>query len=125
MKFESIMKDIEKVIEEQIELELYELKGSGEPQFQVKMINGEKIAEEDIVLIDLKKTHSFMSASGTYIPIDHSNYLGLLEVFYCKKKKGLFGRESLKAINSVRKPYHLDALERGEDKRVSLKELMA
>lgn len=124
MKYENIMKDIERVIEEQIELELYELKGSGEPQFQVTMINGEKVSEENIVLIDLKRTHSFMSASGTYIPIDHSNYLGLLEVFYCKKKKGLFGKETLKAISSVRKPYHLDKLEAGEDVKVSLVELM-
>ena len=65
-----------------------------------------------------------MSASGTYIPIDHSNYIVLLEVYYCKKKKGLFGKESVKVINSIRKPFHLDALERGEEVKVSLKELM-
>ena len=124
MKWENIIKDIEKVIEEQIVLELYELKGSGEPQFQVKMIDGEEIPEDKVILADLKRTHSFMSASGTYIPIDHSNYLGLLEVFYCKKKKGMFGKESLKTINSVRRPYHLDKLESGEDVKVSLKELM-
>ena len=124
MKWDNIMQDIQTVVEEQIELELYELKGSGEPQFRVVMINGEAVMEEDLVLIDLKLKHSFMSASGTYIPIDHSNYLGLLEVFYCKKKKGLFGKESLKTINSVRKPFHRDTLERGEEVKVSLVELM-
>ena len=124
MKYENRFKDIQMVIEEQIEVDLYELKGSGEPQFRVTMINGEDVAEEDLVLIDLKLKHSFMSASGTYIPIDHSNYLGLLEVFYCKKKKGLFGKESLKTINSIRKPFHRDTLERGEEVKVSLVELM-
>ena len=124
MKYENIMEDIQKVIEEQIKLELYELKGNGEPQFLITMIDGEEVAVDDILLVDLKNTHSFMSASGTYIPIDHSNFIGLLEVFYCKKKKGLFGKESLKTINSVRKPFHIDKMERGEEVKVSLKELM-
>lgn len=124
MKWDNIVKDIQEVVEEKIELELYELKGSGEPQFRVTRINGENVAEESLVLIDLKLKHSFMSASGTYIPIDHSNYIGLLEVFYCRKKKGLFGKESLKTINSVRKPFHRDALEHGEEVKVSLKELI-
>ena len=124
MKWDNVMQDIQMVIEEQIELDLYELKGSGEPQFFVKMIDGEEIAEDEIILIDLKLKHSFMSASGTYIPIDHSNYIGLLEVYYCKKKKGLFGKESVKVINSIRKPFHRDEFERGEEVKVSLKELM-
>ena len=124
MKWDNIMQDIQKVIEEQIELELYELQGSGEPQFFVKEVNGEEISEGEIVLVDLKLKHSFMSASGTYIPIDHSNYIGLLEVYYCKKKKGLFGKESVKVINSIRKPFHRDAIERGKEVKVSLKELM-
>lgn len=124
MMYENIVKDIEMVIEEQIELEFYELKGSGEPQFKVTMIDGEVIAEEEVILINLKRTFSFMSASRTYIPIDTSNYHGFLEVYYCKKKKGLFGKESLKMINSIRKGYHKDTLERGEEVKVSLKELM-
>jgi len=123
MKYENRFQDIQKVIEEQIEVEEYELKGNGEPQFRVTMINGESVADEDIILVDLKRTFSYMS-SRSYIPIDDSNYHGLLEVFYCKKKKGLFGKESLKTINSVRKPYHRDTLERGEEEKVSLKELM-
>ena len=124
MKYESIMKDIEKVIEEAIELDFYELQGTGEPQFQVKMIDGEEIPDGNFIVVGLKKTHSFMSNGGQYIPIDHSNYLGLLEVHYCKKKKGMFGKETLKAINSIRKPFHIDALESGEEVKVSLKELM-
>ena len=124
MKWENIEKDIQMVIEEQIELELYELRGNGEPQYFVKMLDGEEIPEGEIILVDLKRTHSFMSGSGTYIPIDHSNYIGLLEVHYCKKKKGLFGKETVKAINSIRKPFHRDAFEKGEETKVSLKELM-
>lgn len=124
MKWQNVIDDIQLVMEEQIELDLYELKGSGEPQFFVKLVDGEEIPEGEIVLIDLKLKHSFMSASGTYIPIDHSNYIGLLEVYYCKKKKGLLGKESVKVINSIRKPFHRDALEKGEEVKVSLKELM-
>ena len=112
------------VIEEQIELEMMELRGNGEPQFKVTMINGEEVEADDIVLINLKRTVSYMSVSRSYIPIDTSNYHGLLEVYYCKKKKGLFGKESLKTINSVRKTYHKTALEKGEEKPVSLKMLM-
>ena len=124
MKYEDTIKDIQKVIEEQIELELYELKGDGEPQFFIKKIDGEEVAADDFVLVDLKRTHSYMSSSGTYIPLDLSNYIGLLEVFYCKKKKGLFGKENFKALNSIRKPFHWDGLESGEEEKVSLKKLM-
>lgn len=125
MMYKNIAKDIEMVIEEQIELEFCELKGSGEPQFQVKMIDGEEVSKDDVILVDLKKTFSFMSASRTYINIDTSDYHGLLEVYYCKKKKGLLGKESLKTLNSVRKTYHKTALENGEEEKVSLKKLMA
>ena len=123
-RFENIVKDIEKVIEEQIELEFLELLGDGTPQFQVKMLDGEELDEDIILLVDLKRTFSFMSATRTYINIDTSNYIGLLEVYYCKKKKGLFGKESLKTINSVRKTYHETAMECGEEKKTSLKNLM-
>ena len=123
MKYENRFKDIQMVIEEQIEVEEYELKGNGEPQFRVTMINGEPVADEDIILVDLKRTFSYMS-SRSYIPIDDSNYHGLLEVFYCKKKKGSFGKEGLKTINSIRKSFHRDTLERGEEVKVSLVELM-
>ena len=123
MQWENIKKDIKMVIEEQVELEEYELRGNGEPQFRVKMINGEVVAEEDIILVNLKRTFSYMS-SRSYIPIDDSNWHGLLEVYYCKKKKGLFGKESLKTINSFRKGYHKDALEKDEEVKVSLIELM-
>lgn len=124
MMYENIAKDIEMVIEEQIELEFLELKGSGEPQFKITMIDGEVVAEDVVMLADLKKTFHFMSATRTYINIDTSDYHGTLEVFYCKKKKGMFGKESLKTINSVRKAYHKTALENGEEVKVSLKELM-
>lgn len=123
MKYESRAKEIQMVIEENIELEFLELKGNGEPQFRVTMINGEAVAEGDIILVDLKRTFSYMS-SRSYIPIDDSNYHGLLEVFYCKKKKGMLGKESLKTINSIRKPFHRDTLERGEEAKVSLVKLM-
>lgn len=123
-RYENIVKDIERVIEEQIELEFLELLGDGTPRFQVKMVDGEELDEDTILLVDLKRTFSFMSATRTYINIDTSNYIGLLEVYYCKKKKGLFGKESLKTINSVRKTYHETAMECGEEKKTSLKNLM-
>lgn len=124
MMYENIAKDIEMVIEEQVELEFLELRGSGEPQFQVKMIDGEELPDEEVIFINLKRTFSFMSASRTYIPIDTSNYHGFLEVYYCRKKKGMFGKDTLKMINCIRKGYHKDALEKGEEVKVSLKELM-
>ena len=123
MKWENIEKDIQKCIEEKIELEMYELRGNGEPQYRVVKINGEEVDEEDIVLVNLKRTNSYMSFRS-YIPLDLSNYHGLLELYYCKKKKGLLGKESLKTINSFRKGYHVDALENGEEQIVSLKEFM-
>ena len=123
-RYENFVKDIEMVIEEQIELDFLELLGDGTPQFQVKMVDGEEFAEDTILLIDLKRTFSFMSATRTYINIDTSDYIGLLEVYYCKKKKGLFGKESLKTINSVRKTYHRTAMEHGKEKKTSLKNLM-
>lgn len=123
MQWEKIEKDIQKCIEEEIKLELYELRGNGEPQYRVVKINEEVVDEEDIVLVNLKRTNSYMS-SRSYIPLDLSNYHGLLEIYYCKKKKGLFGKDSLKTINSFRKGYHIDALENGEEQIVSLKELM-
>lgn len=124
MMYEDVAKDIQQVIEEQIELEMVELRGNGEPQFKVTMIDGEEMEAEDIVLINLKRTVSYMSVSRSYIPIDTSDYHGLLEVYYCKKKKGIFGKEALKIINSVRKTYHKTALENGKEKPVSLKVLM-
>lgn len=123
MKWENIIRDIKMVIEEAVELEEYELRGNGEPQFRVTMINGEAVAEEDIVLVNLKRTFSYMS-SRSYIPIDDSNWHGLLEAYYCTKKKGLFGKESLKTINSFRKGFHKDTLERGEEVKLSIKDLM-
>ena len=123
MKWENIEKDIQKCIEEKIELEMYELRGNGEPQYRVVKINGEEVAEEDIVLVNLKRTNSYMS-SRSYIPLDLSNYHGFLELYYCKKKKSLFGKDSLKTINSFRKGYHVDALENGEEQIISLKEFM-
>ena len=124
MMYEDVVKNIQRVIEEQIELEMVELRGNGEPQFKVTMIDGEEMEAEDLILVNLKKTVSYMSVSRSYIPIDTSDYHGLLEVYYCKKKKGVFGKESLKTINSVRKTYHKTALEKGEEKPVSLKVLM-
>ena len=123
MKWENIEKDIQKCIEEKIELEMYELRGNGEPQYRIVKINGEKVDEEDIVLVNLKRTNSYMNFRS-YIPLDLSNYHGLLELYYCKKKKGLLGKESLKTINSFRKGYHIDALENGEEQIVSLKDFM-
>ena len=124
MMYENIAKAIEMVIEEQIELEFLELRGSGEPQYKITMIDGEAVPDDVVILASLMKTFSFMSATRTYIPIDTSDYHGKLEVFYCKKKKGMFSKESLKTINSVRKSYHITALENGEEAKVSLKELM-
>ena len=123
MKWENIEKDIQRCIEEKIELEMYELRGNGEPQYRVVEINGEEVDGEDIVLVNLKRTNSYMS-SRSYIPLDLSNYHGLLELYYCKKKKSFFGKDSLKTINSFRKGYHVDALENGEEQIVSLKEFM-
>ena len=123
MKWENIEKDIQKCIKEEIKLDMYELRGNGEPQYRIVKINGEEVNEEDIVLVNLKRTNSYMSFRS-YIPLDLSNYHGLLELYYCKKKKGLLGKDSLKTINSFRKGYHIDALENGEEQIVSLKDFM-
>ena len=123
MMYESQIQDIKMVIKEQVELEFYELKGDGTPQFLIVKIDGEEVAPEEVLLVDLKLTVSYMS-SRSYIPLDFSNYHGLLEVFYCKKKKGMFNKESLKMVSSVRKAYHKDMMEQGKDKPVSIREIM-
>ena len=123
MMYENIARDIKQVIEERVELEMVELRGNGEPQFRVTMIDGEEVEADDIVLVNLKKTFNYMSFRS-YVPIDDSNWHGLLEVYYCKSKKGMLGKASLKTINSIRKGYHKDALENGEEKPVSLKEMI-
>ena len=73
MMYEDVAKDIQQVIEEQIELEMVELRGNGEPQFQVTMIDGEEMEVEDIVLINFQSPVSYMSVSRSYLPIDTSD----------------------------------------------------
>lgn len=124
MMYENDMKNIQKVVKEKLELEFYELRGDGMRQFQVKKIDGKELAADEIILITLKTNLNEFMGGRAYLALDLSNYHGKLEVFYCKKKKGLFKKESLEVINSVRKSFHIDALERGEEEMISLTELM-
>ena len=55
MMYEDVAKDIQRVIEEQIELEMVELRGNGEPQFKVTMIDGEELPEDVVMMVNLKK----------------------------------------------------------------------
>lgn len=129
MKYENEILNIQRLVEEKIELSFYEKRNDGTNQFLVISMNGQEVPAEDVILISLKSNLETMMITGNagalvYDQMDLSNYLGKLEVFCCKKKKGILGKDSLKVIASAKRTYHRTGLENGEEKPISLCELM-
>lgn len=120
------MADIQAMIQEEVELSFYETRQSdGLNQFKVEKINGEPVADETVLLIVLDKYVKHGRLGGYALKqLDVSAVYGKVYVYHCKKKKGLFGKESLKSINTVERMYHTAGLESGEEEKISLKAVM-
>lgn len=120
------MADIQKVIQEEIELSFYETRQSdGVNQFKIDKINGESVADETVLLVVLDRYVKHGRLAGYALTqLDTSAVYGKVYVYYCKKKKGLFGKESLKSIKTVERMYHTKGLESGEEEKISLNAVM-
>ena len=93
-EFQKEAEELKSIIEEPVELEYYGIRHCA-PQFCVRMISGKLLSEEDVLLVSLDKGK----------PEINVQYYGKLEVFYCKKETGVFGREKLKVKKSYQKIY--------------------
>ncbi len=123
--YEEQMQKIKAVIREEIELSYYDEVGEGKKQFRVEKIDGKTVPEDIVIIVDLRNTFGIGMTHGRPIfPVDFSNVYGLLEVYVCEKKKGLFGKTKLKTLNMVSQMFHLSGLESGEEVPVSLKEVL-
>ncbi len=123
--YEEEMLKIKRVIKEIIDLSFYDLGSEGRIQFQVDSIDGEKLPEDTVIIIAYQKDVSLGQFRGYAVTqMDFSNVFGKFEVFHCRKKKGMFGKTSLKTLNMIKYTYHISGLESGEEQPISLRELM-
>lgn len=129
--YEKEMLTLQNVVKEEVEFEFYETRGDGMHQFRVKSVDGKALAEEDVVLMGVENhiggwvgAGSGTAAVHVYNQLDIGDYLGKVYVFYCKKKKGLFKKESLKVIKSFNRPFHRSGLESGEEEKICIGELL-
>ena len=120
------IKLIENLIIETVVMEPYG-KRDGLNQYQIESIDGEAIPEGYVFIVSLKQDLKVGGAAPGYFrstSLGTDNYYGKLELYYCKKKKSLFGKETVKTLNSFLKTYHVKELESGEEQKVSLKSMM-
>jgi len=119
---------LQSLVNEAIELAFYEKRNNGENLFKVTHIDGEEIVSNDVILMGLKTGNGPLMVgaptNGVYKKLDHTNYIGKLEIYHCKKKKGMFGKESLKTVNSFSQTYHHSGLESGEEVPISIKKIL-
>ena len=112
--------DIQRVVTEVIELSYHSQRGDGMNIYKVDAIDGEEVSGENVLLIGINRDKPTPRVNaGNAIALAHldfSTYYGTIEIFLCKKKKGLFGKESLKTIDSDQKTYYKPKVEKGEDK---------
>lgn len=120
MRNEKDIQDIQRVVEEAIELSYHSQRGDGMNIYKVDAIDGEEVSGENVLLIGINRDKPTPRVNaGNAIALAHldfSTYYGTIEIFLCKKKKGLFGKESLKTIDSDQKTYYKPKVEKGEDK---------
>ena len=120
------IKLIENLINETVVMEPYG-KRDGLNQYQLVSIDGEAIPEGYVFIVSLDSHLRVSGAAPGYFrgtSLGTDNYYGKLEVYYCKKKKGLFGKETVKTLKSYIKTYHIAELESGEEKKISVKSMM-
>lgn len=87
------------------------------------------MADDYSLIVSLEREFRIKSLKGGAVYCNSNafgtdNFYGELVVFYCKKKKGLFGKETLKTLKSYSKKYHIDAVENGTEAKTKLKELI-
>ena len=121
------IKLIEKVVEEVMEVKYYD-KRDDMVQFQVISLDGEKIPEDYKLIVSMEQRQLVHGMAPSYFrstSLTTDNFYGRLYAYYCKKKKGLWGKETLKTLNTLAKAYHKDGLESGTEARTRLKDLIA
>ena len=120
MRNEKDIQDIQRVVEEAIELSYHSQRGDGMNIYKVDAIDGEEVSGENVLLIGINRDKPTPRVNaGNAIALAHldfSTYYGTIEFFLCKKKKGLFGKETLKTVDSDQKTYYTPKVEKGEDK---------
>ena len=114
--------DIQRVVTETVELSYHSQRGDGTNLYRVDALDGEKVNGENVLLvgIDRSKPTPLVNASNAIAlaHLDYSAFYGTIVIFLCQKKKGLFGKETLKTIDSDQKTYYTPKVEKGEDKLV-------
>lgn len=90
------IEEIKKLVDEKIELEYYGSRNATS-QFLVQTVSGNSVPGDYLMLISLDKTAPELNRER--------QYFGELEIFLCKKKTGLFGREKVEVIKSYQKVY--------------------
>ena len=120
--------NMKRLICEEIEIEYYDQRSTDKgmvDQYKITSINGKAVQEDEIILVSLDSNLGALRiVPVTYLSMEMNNYIGRLEIYCCKKKKGLFGKESLKVIKSYIGSFHERGLESGEEKPVSILELL-
>ena len=120
MRNEKHIQDIQRVVEEALELSYHSQRGDGMNIYKVDAIDGEEVSGENVLLIGInrdKPTPRVNTGNAMALAhLDFSTYYGTIEIFLCKKKKGLFGKEALKTVDSDQKTYYKPKVEKGEDK---------
>lgn len=106
MKYDKEIDEIRKAIVEEIDLEFYDRKDSVN-QFCVSIISGNPVPEDHLLLVSFdKRTLGIPPMLGTFRSTGVSQeYYGKVTVYYCKKKRGLFGKETIKVDNFYKKIY--------------------
>lgn len=120
MNNEKDILDIQRVVKETIELSYHSQRGDGMNIYKVDSVDGEAVSGDNILLIGInrdKPTPRVNASNAIALAhLDFSTYYGTIEIFLCKKKKGLFGKETLKTVDSDQKTYYTPKVEKGEDK---------
>lgn len=110
---ENQMDEIKRLVDEEIELEYYGRRNRS-TQFLVQIVSGNPVPGDYLLLISLDKTAPELNRER--------QYFGELEIFLCKKKKGLFGREKTEVIKSYQKIFTKKQRDSGTEK-VQLKNI--
>ena len=120
MNNEKDIMDIQRVVTETIELSYHSQRGDGMNIYKVDSVDGEVVSGDNILLIGInrdKPTPRVNASNAIALAhLDFSTYYGTIEIFLCKKKKGLFGKEALKTVDSDQKTYYTPNVEKGDDK---------
>lgn len=120
------IKMIESAVEEIVEMKFY-AKRNGVNQYIVTSIDFEPVSEEYALLIHIDTSIPSMAPpSGTVLVNKCENgelYFGKIEVYYCKREKGLFKQEKLKTINSYKQIYSKEEWNNKKN-RISLRRIM-